>query len=120
MMTIRYLMPFFGTLYGFAALLRADTVTAHFTSANTVPVTEQGYNATGDTLNLSLGFTPPVGTNLMVVKNTGLPFISGQFSNLAHGQTVELTFGEKTYRFIANYYGGSGNDLMLEWAFSST
>jgi alpha-tubulin suppressor-like RCC1 family protein len=93
------------------------TVTADFTSATTVPVTSADYTATGNVVSLSLGFAPPTGTNLTVVKNTGLVFISGRFSNLAHGQAVDLTYDGKSYRFMANYYGGTGNDLVLHWAY---
>ncbi len=94
----------------------AQTVTANFTSATTVPVTASGYTATGQTVNLSLGYAPATGTSLTVVNNTGLAFISGTFSNLAQGQAVDLAFGGVTYSFVANYYGGTGNDLVLHWA----
>ena len=52
----------------------------------------------------------------MVVKNTGLEFIAGTFDNLAQGQLVALSFGGTVYNFVANYYGGRGNDLVLAWA----
>ena len=94
----------------------AGTVTANFTSATTVPVTAASYTATGNTVNISLGFAPPAGTSLTVVKNTGSNFISGVFSNLAQGQSVQLTYGGVIYAFVANYYGGTGNDLVLQWA----
>ncbi|MCX6865188.1 MAG: hypothetical protein NTV46_03025 [Verrucomicrobia bacterium] len=81
-----------------------------------MPVTAASYTATGNTVNFTLNFAPPVGTNLTVVKNTGLGFISGQFSNLAHGQFVTLTYNKAAYKFVANYYGGTGNDLVLHWA----
>ncbi len=64
----------------------------------------------------TLSFTPPVGTNFTVVKNTGSGFISGKFDNLAQGQAVTLRFRGASYNFVANYYGGSGNDLVLQWA----
>ena len=102
---------------GLLSLCDAETVTADFISSSTIPVTAASYTATGNDVQLSLGFAPPTGTNLTVVKNTGLPFISGQFSNLAHGEVVNLSHGGKTYRFVANYYGGTGNDLVLEWAY---
>ena len=51
-----------------------------------------------------------------MVNNTGLPFIAGTFDNLAQGQTVLLTYNGITYPFVANYYGGTGNDLVLVWA----
>ena len=90
---------------------------AVFTSATTVPISASGYNATGNGVNLTLGFAPPTGTDLMVVKNTGLAFITGQFSNLTQGQVVNLTYNGVTYKYVANYYGGTGNDLVLHWAY---
>ncbi|OAI56762.1 hypothetical protein AYO49_00605, partial [Verrucomicrobiaceae bacterium SCGC AG-212-N21] len=52
----------------------------------------------------------------MVVKNIGLPFINGAFSNLSQGQTVNLSYNGVRYKFAANYFGGTGNDLVLQWA----
>ena len=94
----------------------AAEVAATFASAATVPVTAAGYSAAGNTVHPALNFTPPTGTSLTVVSNTGLGFIDGAFSNLAQGQTVTLGFGGVDYQFVANYYGGSGNDLVLQWA----
>ena len=91
-------------------------VAAAFSSATTVPVTAASYNASGNSVDLSLNFAPPTGTTLTVVKNTGLAFIAGQFSNLPHGQVVTLTFNGTNYKFVANYFGGTGNDLVLQWA----
>jgi len=99
-----------------AAPGRGAVVTASYTSATTVPVTAAGYTATGNTVDLSLGFAPSTGTNLTVVNNTGLGFIVGTFTNLAQGQAVNLSYNGLTYPFVANYYGGSGNDLVLQWA----
>ncbi|MCU0779626.1 MAG: Ig-like domain-containing protein [Akkermansiaceae bacterium] len=93
----------------------AAVVNANFTSATTIPVTAASYTATGNTVNLSLGFAPPTGTSLTVVKNTGLAFIQGTFDNLAQGQRVELTHGGIVYPFIADYFAGTGNDLVLRW-----
>lgn len=90
-------------------------VTATYATGTEVPVTSNGYTATG-TAGFTLGYAPATGTQLMVVKNTGLGFISGRFSNLAQGQLVTLSYGGKDYRFVANYYGGTGNDLVLLWA----
>lgn len=103
--------------FGLAHVCDAGTVTANFTSVSTVPVTAASYTATGNDVAFSLGFAPPTGTNLTVVKNTELSFISGRFSNLAHGQAVNLSYDGITYKFVANYYGGSGNDLVLHWAY---
>jgi len=101
---------------GFLHVSSAEIVNADFTASSTVPVTAVSYHANGYELNVSLGFAPSPGTHLMVVKNTGLALISGQFSNLAQGQAVDLTYSGKSYRFVANYFGGSGNDLVLQWA----
>lgn len=93
----------------------AGTVTAHFASADTIPVTASAYSAAGSEVDLSLGFAPVAGTDLTVVENTGLPFIVGSFSNLAHGQRIGLNFDGVVYRFVANYFGGTGNDLVIQW-----
>ena len=103
-------------LLGFAIAAHGATVPAVFSAVTTVPVTAASYAATGNDVALSLAFAPPSGTNLTVVKNTGLAFIDGQFSNLAQGQAVSLNYHSNTYRFVANYYGGTGNDLVLHWA----
>jgi hypothetical protein len=50
-----------------------------------------------------------------VLNNTGLGFISGEFDGLANGATVNLSYGGVTYPFVAWYYGGDGNDLVLLW-----
>lgn len=88
----------------------------NFTSAAIPAITASSFIATGGTVNLALNFTPTPGTNLTVVKNTGLGFIQGAFTNLTQGQKVSLSYGGKSYDFIANYYGGTGNDLVLQWA----
>ena len=51
----------------------------------------------------------------MVVKNTSLAFIRGTFHNLEQGQKVNLLFGGISYPFVANYHGGTGNDVVLQW-----
>ncbi len=89
------------------------------TFANTTSVGGTAVNPvlTGLTLGtLTLNYAPTTGAELMLVKNTGLGFITGQFSNLAQGQNVTLSYGGVNYQFVANYYGGSGNDLVLQWA----
>ena len=93
----------------------ALALNATWNAATDVPVTAASYTASG-TLNLTLNFAPPTGTNLTVVNNTGLGFISGTFSNLAQGQVVSLGYGGVTFTYVADYYGGTGNDLVLEWA----
>src|ERR1035437_362381 len=99
-----------------AQLASASTVHAIYNSATDVPVTAVGYTASGNTLNFTLNFAPVTGTQLMVVNNTWLQFIQGTFDNLTNGQAVALNYGGTTYSFVANYYGGTGNDLVLVWA----
>jgi alpha-tubulin suppressor-like RCC1 family protein len=107
------LLALLGVLLAFAA--PAFALNATWNAATDVPVTAASYTASG-TADFSLNFAPATGTNLTVVKNTGLPFISGTFSNLAQGQSVLLGYGGVNYSFVANYYGGTGNDLVLQWA----
>jgi alpha-tubulin suppressor-like RCC1 family protein len=92
------------------------TLEATYSSGLEVPLTTGSFTATGNTVNIVLNHAPLVGTTLMVVRNTGVDFIQGAFGNLAQGQIVPLTFAGITYNFVANYYGGSGNDLVLQWA----
>jgi len=96
-----------------AVAVRAD-LTFTYNAATDVPVTASGYTASG-TAEFTLNFAPMAGTNLTVVKNTAPGFISGQFSNLPNGATVNLTYNGTTYSFVAWYYGGNGNDLVLLW-----
>jgi len=95
---------------------RSSSVAAVFNLATDVPVTASSYSAAGKAVYFTLNFSPAVGSNLTVVKNTGLGFISGTFENLAQGQAVALSFNGATYNYVANYYGGTGNDLVLQWA----
>ena len=92
------------------------TLPATYTTGGEVPLTTGGFTATGNTVNLTLNHAPVAGTSLMVVNNTGLSFINGTFANLTQGQLVDFTFNGALYRFVANYFGGSGNDLVLQWA----
>jgi len=93
-----------------------NPLTASYSSSANIPVNINGFTATGNTVNFALNYAPAPGTQLTVVNNTGLGFIIGTFSNLTQGQTVGLSYGGMTYNFIANYYGGTGNDLVLTWA----
>lgn len=63
-----------------------------------------------------LGHAPAVGAMLKVVDNTGLAFINGAYTNLPHGTELTLTYDGKPYYFVADYFGGDGNDLVLHWA----
>ena len=92
------------------------TLTASYSTGSDVPLTSNGFTATGGTVSFALNYAPAPGTNLTVLNNTGQGFIGGVFSNLAQGQAVPLNYNGITYNFVANYYGGSGNDLVLMWA----
>lgn len=90
--------------------------TFEFASATTIPLTADGFFADGEAPPVRLLFNPPAGTSVMVVRNTGVLPISGSFTNLNHGRTVDVEYGGNFYRFVVNYFGGNGNDLVLQWA----
>jgi|GEM_PF-2291070 len=90
------------------------SLSATYLTGDDIPVSAASYTASGE-VDFTLGFTPTTGTELMVVENTGLGFITGEFSNLGQGDSVLLINGTQVYEFVANYYGGSGNDLVLVW-----
>jgi hypothetical protein len=92
-----------------------DAVAATYAAGTEVPVMSDGFIAEGKTVNVALNFAPSPGTQLLVVQNTSPGIISGRFKNLAQGETIALTFSGITYYFVANYYGGDGNDLVLLW-----
>lgn len=75
-----------------------------------------GFSLGGASPGLSLGRTPAVGESMTVLENSGSGMIAGRFDNLGQGQTVFLGHGGIDYPYVVNYYGGSGNDLVLEWA----
>jgi len=93
-----------------------ESLAANYKTAADVPLTAGSYDATGKVVLFSLNFTPTTGAQLTVVKNTGLGFITGAFNNLTQGQLVTLSHGGSDYQFVANYFGGTGNDLVLVWA----
>ncbi len=90
-------------------------LTATFNSPTNIPAVLPNFIATGSTVNFTLNFAPVPGTILTVVNNTGPNFPQGVFSNLAQGQLVSLPFNGSIYTFAANYFGGTGNDLVLGW-----
>ena len=93
----------------------AQDVAATYVSGADVGVKSNGFVADGKTLKIELEFAPQPGAQLMVVQNTGPEIIRGRFSNLAQGETIALTYSGVVYHFVANYYGGDGNDLVLLW-----
>ncbi len=105
-----------GVILAGASEARGAVVTAAFNSADDIPIVASSYIAVGNSIELSLNFAIAVPTRLTVIKNTGRSSIAGAFSNLAHGQRVTLAYGGAGYPFYANYFGGTGRDLVLEWA----
>ena len=109
--------PLFSATAGLFLLLSAttfaDVINVRYAAAAEVPVTGDGFTATGKSVNLTLNFAPAKGADLMLVHNTGPGFIAGTFDNLQHGQIVTLQYEGVAYHFVANYYGGNGRDLVL-------
>ncbi|MCX6876244.1 MAG: choice-of-anchor D domain-containing protein [Verrucomicrobia bacterium] len=92
----------------------SGTVTPAFPTPATVPVTSNGFTATGLTVGpLTLGFDPPAGQVLTLVSNTSGNPIGGSFTNLAAGGTLATTYGGRDLLFRASFTGGDGNDLTL-------
>ena len=98
------------TANGFAQEIKETYVTG-----TEIPVTSEDFTAEGKTINIALNFAPQPGAQLTVVRNTGATIIRGRFDNLAQAQTIALNYAGITYHFVANYYGGNGNDLVLLW-----
>ncbi|MES2737132.1 MAG: choice-of-anchor D domain-containing protein [Verrucomicrobiota bacterium] len=107
--------------YALSVLGNAGSSLSHtFNSADEVALEVSSLTATGTPLTLNLGFVPQPGTNLTVVRNTGVGFIQGRFDDgtggLTNGEVVTLTYNGQAYNFVAWYYGGqSNNDLVLLW-----
>lgn len=100
--------------FGLVRLLNDTVHPVSFTSATSAPLNAEHFSLTGRTVSLTLGFAPSPGTELLLVNNTGYSPITGTFTNIAHGAVVPLTYNSVTYNFIANYTGGTGNDLTLQ------
>lgn len=92
-----------------------DTVVpVQFPNASAVPLTLNGFTATGQSVApMTLGFDPTPGQVLTLVSNTSANPISGVFTNLADGATIATSYGGRDFLFVANYAGGDGNDLTL-------
>lgn len=87
-----------------------------FSSSSTIPIIASAYTITGSALTLTLNYAPSPGDVLTVVQNTGGSPISGAFTNLPNGGSITATYQGVTYTFIANYSGGSGENLTLALA----
>lgn len=112
------LIKLLSALFWICGSAQAAVLNATFTSPTTVPLALGGnFNASGTTVNFTLNFAPPVGTELTLVRLTSFSSATtGSFTNLPHGQAVTMTHNGQPYDFVANYYGGTGNDIVLEWA----
>ncbi|SKA94319.1 delta-60 repeat domain-containing protein [Prosthecobacter debontii] len=88
---------------------------ATYTTSTDLPVTGNSVSLAGSAPQFVLDFAPETGTNLTLINNTGKSFITGEYDDLAHGEYAVLYHDNKPYRFVANYYGGDGNDLVLHW-----
>jgi hypothetical protein len=93
----------------------APDVNATYVTGSETPIKAADFAAEGKTINITLNFAPHPGTQLMLVQNTGPGIIRGRFENLGQGQTIALSYSGISYHFVANYYGGNGNDLVLLW-----
>jgi alpha-tubulin suppressor-like RCC1 family protein len=99
--------------FGLALASPAAELNLVWNSPASVPISAPSFTATGHTLTFTLNFAPALADELTVVKNTGLAFVQGSFANLHHGQLVKLSHAGVDYFYVANFYGGTGNDVML-------
>lgn len=70
-------------------------------------------NITGGNVTLTLGFEPTFGQQFTIINNLSTSPIGGAFANVADGGIISATFNSVQYDFVADYQGGSGNDLVL-------
>lgn len=85
-----------------------------FASPSDVPYTGPSFDPGGLMFGtLTLGFAPAKGSVLTVVNNISSDPISGVFLDLPHGGEIETIHAGQTYRFLASYEGGTGNDFVL-------
>ena len=99
----------------FAPGLMAQIISATYANGTELAAKSSEFDIQGKTLHVTLQYAPAPGTELVVLRNTGAGIIRGRFDNLAQGQTITLSYNGLIYHFVANYYGGNGNDLVLLW-----
>jgi hypothetical protein len=61
------------------------------------------------TLNLVLGFVPPVGSSFEIITNASSAPINGTFAGLSEGSV----FSVANYQFQITYQGGTGGDSIV-------
>lgn len=71
---------------------------------------------TGADLVVNTNFTPAIGSQFIIINETGEGFATGTFNGLPEGATV--TSGNTTYQIT--YRGGDGNDVVLTTLTTST
>lgn len=103
-----------GSVVSNPAVLSKTEWPATFAAASGPLATVTSASVAGN-LAPALGFAPAPGTDLTLIRNTGPAPITGRFANIPQGATVPLTFDGVTYRYIANYHGGNGRSLVLQW-----
>jgi autotransporter-associated beta strand protein len=64
---------------------------------------------TGAVLNISLGYSPTVGDDYMIIDNDGVDPVIGTFNGLPQGSV----FTNGGFSFHINYHGGDGNDVVI-------
>lgn len=62
---------------------------------------------------LRLGFAPAPGMVLTGAEVSGTVPVSGNFAGLADQSFITASYGGKDYRFLVDYRGGDGNDLVF-------
>ncbi|MCA1964298.1 MAG: choice-of-anchor D domain-containing protein, partial [Prosthecobacter sp.] len=90
-----------------------NDITATLTAGGGPLVSVPGFDASGVTLNLTLGFAPSLGQELTLVENTGAGPVTGQFPGLALPGWIVLVHDGVRYGFRLRYDGGDGNDITL-------
>ncbi len=74
---------------------------------------------TGGLIDLILDFSPTVGDGFLIVDNDGTDIINGEFFGLAEGAMFDELFAGHLYTFDITYFGGTGNDIVLNVVSSS-
>jgi hypothetical protein len=92
-----------------------STLAGDFVSAEQPAITANGINLGNGTTSVTLDIRTPVriGQVLTLVDNVGDSAIAGSLTNLPDEGSITYTVDGTTYKYIADYQGGDGNDLTL-------
>lgn len=91
----------------------SEELTLHLDSSAAAGITVNGFQAGLVNLSLSLGYSPTLGDELVIVENTGVSPISGVFPGQPEGSLFYLSHGGAIYGFRLSYAGGDGNDVVI-------